>query len=69
MIRMMITAVLLVGVTSLLGCQTLTRDREQQITKYSRISDLNRRMLNEDLDRIFLLDRPSSLSRWHVRPD
>ena len=49
------------------GCQTLSSDKEMQIRKYSRISDLNRRMLHEDVEAIMLLDRPSNLSRWHVR--
>ena len=51
------------------GCQTLTRDKEQQIRKYSRISNVNRRLLAEDSDRFFLLDRPSRLTPWHMRSD
>jgi len=48
------------------GCQTVTRTKEQQIRKYSRIADLNRRMLAEDIDALLLLDEPSSLTQWHV---
>jgi len=44
-------------------------DKEQQVRKYSRISDMNRRMLADDIDAVFLLDKPSQLTRWHVRND
>jgi hypothetical protein len=67
MLKYSIMAILL-GVTVLAsGCQTMTSDSEQQIRKYSRIADLNRRMLADDVDAILLLDRPSNLSQWHVR--
>ena len=61
--------ILLILTICLGGCQSLSRDKQQQIRKYSRISDLNRRMLVEDLDKIILLDRPSRLSEWHVIVD
>lgn len=48
------------------GCKTLSRDGELQIRKYSRLSDLNRRMLAEDVDKYLLLDRPSRLTELHV---
>ena len=51
----------------LCGCQTLTRDPEQQNQKYSRIADLNRRMLAEDIDAILMLERQSNLSPYHIR--
>ncbi len=66
MLRYVLTVVLLgVGLFSA-GCQTMTTDKEQQIRKYSRIADLNRRMLAEDVDAIILLDRPSRLTHWHT---
>jgi len=51
------------------GCQTLTRDSDQQIRKYSRVADVNRRLLAEDVDTLLLLDEPSTLTEWHVRTD
>lgn len=69
MLKVMITALLVCSAVFLSGCQTVTRNKEEQIRKYSRISDLNRRMLAEDMDAILLLDRPSSLTRWNVRDD
>ena len=63
--KMVIIGVVLVAVC-IGGCQTMTRDSDQQAQKYSRISELNRRMLAEDIDAILLLDRPSNLTPWHV---
>lgn len=51
------------------GCETMTRDSDMQIRKYSRIAEINRRLLAEDIDRILLLDKPSSLSRWPIVPE
>ena len=65
--KIMIAALVLTLGFVLSGCQTMTRDSEQQIQKYSRISDLNRRMLTEDVDALLLLDQPSNLSWYHVR--
>ena len=65
--KIMIAALVLTLGFVLSGCQTMTHDSEQQIQKYSRISDMNRRMLTEDVDAILLLNEPSSLSWWHVR--
>ena len=60
--------VILAGVGAFLGgCQTMTRDSEQQIHKYSRVSELNRRMFAEDVDTFLLLDEPSALTSWHIQ--
>ncbi len=70
MLKTSITLVLIVSLAVLIflsGCQTLSSDKEQQVRKFSRISNLNRRMLNEDIQNAWLLDRPSYLSRWIVR--
>jgi len=70
MLKTSITLVLIVSLAVLIflsGCQTLSSDKEQQVRKFSRISNLNRRMLNEDIQNTWLLDRPSYLSRWIVR--
>ena len=50
-----------------LGCQTTSRDSEQSIQQYSRIAELNRRMLSEDMEAFWLLDQPSHLTRWNMR--
>ena len=70
MIRRIAAAVVIVVVgicLFLTGCQTLSTDKEQQIRKYSRTADINRRLITEDLDSFWLLDRPSNLTQWHVR--
>ena len=72
MIKIVVKSVfcsLLVLTIFLGGCQSLSRNNDQQVRKYSRVSDLNRRMLAEDLDKILLLDRPSRLTEWHVIAD
>ncbi len=65
---LMAIVVLCVGFC-LTGCETMTRTKEQQIRKYSRMSDINRRLLAEDIDAIFLLDRSTQLTRWHMRTE
>ena len=67
MSKLMIAFLLAALVVSLVGCQTPVRDEEQQVRQYSKMSELNRRMLAEDIDHILLLERPSRLSQWHVR--
>ena len=67
MIRLLIVALLLCAALLLGGCQTLTSDSAQETQKYSRIADLNRRMLTDDMNAVFLLERPSRLSNFHVR--
>lgn len=59
------------GLTVLLaGCQnyshTYSYNKEAKIRQYSRITEMNSRMLVSDLDTFMLLDKPSSLSYWHM---
>jgi len=65
---LMAIVVLCVGFC-LTGCQTMTRTKEGQIRKYSRMSDINRRLLSEDIDAILLFDKSTQLSRWHLRTE
>lgn len=69
MLRAIVLSLLISAGVFLTGCQTMARDEEQQVRKYSRISDVNRRLLAEDVDAIFLLDRPSRLTHWHFYVD
>ena len=69
MVRAFVIGLLVICGAFLAGCQTTTRNEEQQIRKYSRIADINRRMFAEDMDAIFLLDRPSDLTHWHFYVD
>ncbi len=66
MLKVTIATVLASLVVIIGGCQTLTTTPEEQSRKYSRISNLNRMMFNEDIDNILLLDKPSQLTRWHI---
>ena len=65
---LMAILVLCVGVC-LTGCRTMVNTEEEQIRKYSRMSEMNRRLLVEDIDTILLLDRSTQLSRWHLRSE
>jgi hypothetical protein len=65
---LMAILVLCVGVC-LTGCSTMVNTEEEQIRKYSRMSEMNRRLLAEDIDTILLLDRSTKLSRWHLRSE
>lgn len=51
------------------GCQTMVHTKDEQIRKYSRMSDINSRLLAEDIDAILLLDQSTRLSRWHLRTE
>ena len=67
LMRKIMVSIVLVGIAMMLGgCQGLTSDSEQNIRKYSRISELNRRMLADDIEAMLLLDRPGRLSRYNV---
>ncbi len=59
------------GLTVLLsGCQNYSHARnynkEEKIRRFSRIAEMNSRMLVSDSDTYLLLDKPSSLSHWHM---
>ncbi len=59
------------GLTVLLsGCQNYSHirssNKEEKIRRFSRIAEMNSRMLVSDLDTYLLLDKPSSLSHWHM---
>ena len=69
MLRITIAVLLLSLGTFLVGCQTMTKDSEQNIQRYNRMADLHRRMINEDIEHILLLDRTSRLTRWHLRAE
>ena len=48
------------------GCETMVRTGEQQKQKYSRLNDINRRLLAEDMDAVLLMREPSHLHHWHI---
>ena len=54
----------------LTGCQsyshTYSYNKKAKIRQYSRISEMNSRMLVSDFDTFMMLDKPSSLSHWHT---
>lgn len=65
--RVLIAIAVLSVSVCLSGCQTMINTKEQQIRRYSRISEVNRLLLAEDIDSILLLDQSSQLTPWHMR--
>ena len=45
--------------------ETLAEDGDEHYHRVDMILDRERRALAEDLDLLFLTDRPTRLSRWH----
>jgi hypothetical protein len=54
------------SVSLLGGCETMVRTGDQQKQKYSRLNDINRRLLAEDMDAILLMHEPTNLHHWHI---
>ena len=48
------------------GCESMVYTDDQQKRRVSRITDINRRLLAEDVEALLLLEQPSSLTQWHV---
>lgn len=47
--------------------EMLGQSSDEHHHRIARIADRDRRALAEDLDVLFLTDRPSRLTRWHSR--
>lgn len=65
MLKIVTLSLLLCLMFLLGGCQTMVTDEKQQIRKYSRIAELNRRMFAEDIDAYLGLKRSSDLNHWY----
>ena len=65
--KAIITFLIITMAFCVIGCHTPSRDSEQSINQYSRIAEINRRMLSEDMEAFWLLDQPSHLTRWNLR--
>ncbi len=62
-----IVCCLVSSVTIFSGCQrpSMTEQRNKA-RQYSRIAELHRQMMIEDVDKYLMLDRPTRLSPWLV---
>lgn len=49
------------------GSETLGQTSDEHRQQVSSILEQDRRALNEDLDILFMTDRPTRLTRWHGR--
>ena len=65
--RAMLLFVLLVGVSMIAGCATMTQSPAEVRATYDRVLDSQMRMMAEDVNFALMIDRPSRLTRWQVR--
>ena len=49
------------------GSATLTQSSQEHRQAISVVGDQNSRTLVEDLDLLFMIDRPTRLTRWQTR--
>lgn len=59
--------VVLAGLIGLTGCATSTRSSEQRMAHHRRIMENDLKLLVEDWDMLWLMDRPTRLSKWVER--
>jgi hypothetical protein len=59
-----LVAALLIGIT---GCETTTRSEGQRAAHQRRIVENDMKLLVEDWDTFWLMDRPTRLSKWVER--
>jgi len=62
---LLVTVILGLGIV-LTGCQTTAGTPQQNAQKYSRVLELNRMMIMDDIETFWLMDRPSNLSYYRV---
>ena len=48
------------------GCGLADTENQRKL-RYKHVVDANTRMLIDDWDHFWLMDRPSKLTHWHVR--
>ena len=64
--KALIIGVILCAAAVLTGCApTMTETSDQHAQRINQQSELQMRMLAEDIDIVLLLDRSSSLTKWH----
>jgi len=58
---------LLAGVALVAGCATVAKTPEENWATYRQIADLDTREIGDDWNLIWLADRQTRLTKWHVR--
>jgi hypothetical protein len=66
MMRRLLILLGMVLAASAFGC-TVTKTPAEHAHAYNRQGDIEAREVVEDIDTFWLADRPSRLTRWHVR--
>lgn len=64
-VLLLLGLVLVLG--GLCGCATLTKSPGEVRNTYKRIVEYDMRMMSEDWNALWLMDRPSRLTRWQMR--
>jgi hypothetical protein len=65
--RALLMLVMLVGLAALGGCATMTRSGDDNWATFERSVQYDMRQMAEDFNYVWMLDRPSRLSRWVMR--
>ena len=58
---------LLAGLLMLTGCATMTQSSADVRHTYSRVWDYELHQMSDDWNLMWMLDRPSRLTRWQMR--
>lgn len=64
--RTTLATVVIASAFVITGCESTTHSGEQQMKKYGRITEVNRKLLVDDFDKFFMLERNSRLGMWHT---
>lgn len=65
--RIAILLGLLLGLGLTAGCATVAKTPEENWATYRQIADLDTRQIADDWNLIWLADRQTRLTKWHVR--
>ena len=65
--RKLLLVALLVGISGLVGCATMTQSSAEVKATYRRSWQYDLRQMSDDWNHAWLLDRPSRLTRWQMR--
>ena len=65
--RACVFLVLLVGLTALGGCTTVTKSPAEVSSIYQQMTDLDLRQIGDDWNLLWLADRQYRLTKWQTR--
>lgn len=65
--RALVILGLLLGLALVTGCATMTQTPSQVASTYGRVFEYDFREMPDDWNFIWMVDRPSRLTRWQMR--